>query len=184
MSCWSTPGTATKRPSPCDTGIWCSSPGWVYISQGERLSEIFVVTYWETWRPILLKVKVGLSAVKFNNVAIRQQTKLDQGLEAIADPKCQAIADEEQLADLVGNLGVSQSGSYEFTRAFRFVAAGKAAGQHQDLGPGDALCHRLQGLGNVVCGPVSDDEDLDLSTGVEEDFLGVVIRSWCLGKQG
>jgi len=121
---------------------------------------------------------------QFNNVAIRQQTKLDQGLEAIADPKCQAIADEEQLADLVGNLGVSQSGSYEFTRAFRFVAAGKAAGQHQDLGPGDALCHRLQGLGNVVCGPVSDDEDLDLSTGVEEDFLGVVIRSWCLGKQG
>ena len=54
---------ATKRPSPCEIGIVCTSPTFAFKNQGDLTETIFVCAMREMWRPMVLKVRVGLSGV-------------------------------------------------------------------------------------------------------------------------
>ena len=86
--------------------------------------------------------------------------KLDESLEAVADAQHQAVALLQQTAHRLGDLRVAEEGCNELCTAVRLVAAGEAAGQHDDLAVIDGLDQCLAALGHVGGGQVADDQDL------------------------
>ena len=51
---------ARNRPSPWEMGTVYTWPGWVFMSQGDLLDATRVWTRRDWWRPMVLKVRVGL----------------------------------------------------------------------------------------------------------------------------
>ena len=54
---------AINRPSPWETGTVCKSPARTPASQGDFTLATRVTTIRDTWRPRVLKVKVGSSSL-------------------------------------------------------------------------------------------------------------------------
>ena len=81
----------------------------------------------------------------------------------------------QQLADRLGDGGAAEEGGDELGAAVRLVAAGEAAGQHDDLAVIDGLDQCLAALGHVGGGQVADDQDLRVGTGAGKGLGGVVL---------
>ena len=94
------------------------------------------------------------------DVAVGHQAQLDEGLEAVADAQHQAVPLAQQAAHRLGDGGGAEEGGDELGAAVRLVAAGEAAGQHDDLGGVDGLHQGLAAGGDGGGGEVADDQDL------------------------
>ncbi len=73
-----------------------------------------------------------------DDVAVGHEAELHQRLEAVADAQHQAIAVLEQVAHGFGDLGRAEERRDELGGAIGLVAAGEAAGDHDDLACADA----------------------------------------------
>ena len=67
------------------------------------------------------------------DLAVGHEPQLDERLEAVAHAADQAVPRLEQRHGLFGQHGIAQEGRDELARAVRFVAAGEAARQEEDL---------------------------------------------------
>ena len=104
------------------------------------------------WRPMVLKVRVGSYCVDGADVAVGHQAQLDEGLEAVADAQHQAVALLQQLAHRLGDGGAAEEGGDELGAAVRLVAAGEAAGQHDDLAASEWPSRRASQLSATSAG--------------------------------
>ena len=100
----------------------------------------------------------GALVVHGADVAVRHQAQLHERLEAVADAQHQAVAVEQQVAHGLGDLGGAEEGRDELRRTVGLVAAGEAAGQHDDLAVLDGLHQRLRALGDGRGREVVDDQ--------------------------
>ena len=66
----------------------------------------------------------------------------------------------QQVADCLGDRRIAEEGGDELCAAVRLVAAGEAAGQHDDLALVDSLDQCLAAGGDVSGGQVADDQHL------------------------
>ena len=92
----------------------------------------------------------GRGSRGLGNRSIGQQAQLNQRLKAVADAQHQAVPVFQQVRHCLGNAGVAEGGGNKLAGAFRLIAAGKAAGQHDDLAGPDGLFHALHGFRNVL----------------------------------
>ena len=65
--------------------------------------------------------------------SVRNQTKLNQCLEAVADTKNQTIAVVQKIRDLLTDLLIPEAGCKELRTAVRLISCGEAAGEHNHL---------------------------------------------------
>ena len=75
----------------------------------------------------------GAGVVRVPDLAVGHQAQLDEGLEAVADAKHEAVPVLQQVHDRVGDLAVAEEGGDELAGAVGLVAAGEAAGDEDDL---------------------------------------------------
>ena len=68
-----------------------------------------------------MKVRVGIRRLS-GNFTEGHKPQLNQGLEAVADSKAEAVAFVHQLHDRFLNLRILEGGGKEFGAAVRFVA--------------------------------------------------------------
>ena len=109
------------------------------------------------------------------DVAVSGQTQLDEGLEAVADTQHQTIPVLQQVADCLSDRRIAEEGGDELCAAVRLVAAGEAAGQHDDLALVDGLDQCLAAGGDISGGQVADDQHLGVRTGAGKGVGGVVL---------
>ena len=84
------------------------------------------------------------------NVAERHQPQLHQRLKAVADAEHEPVAVLEQVAHRFGHGRSAEERRDEFSGAVGFIAAGEAAGKHDDLAVLDGRHKRLGTFGNAV----------------------------------
>ena len=87
---------------------------------------------------------------------VGNKTELDQGLEAVADSQDKAVALVEKVADSLLDNSVPESGGKELRAAVRFVAGGKAAGEHDDLSLADLLRIGFGGIADILGGEIRE----------------------------
>ena len=87
--------------------------------------------------------------LKLGDLAVSDETELDECLEAVADTEDKAVAGIEQVGDRLSDLRVAEGGGNKLAGALRLVAAGEAARDHDDLRLADRLFHAVDRIFNV-----------------------------------
>ena len=103
------------------------------------------------------------------------QTQFHQCLEAVADTQHQAIPLAQQIFHFLGNQGVAEEAGNELAAAVGFVAAGEAAGDHDDLAFPDGLGKGLDGFFNLGSVAVAYHKHLRQGAGPFKDPGSVVL---------
>ena len=109
-----------------------------------------------------------------HDVAVRHQAKLDERLEAVADAEHQAVAVVQQVAHGLGHGRGAEERGDELGGAVRFVAAGEAARDHDDLALLDLLYQRVGRFGHGRRGEVVHDERAHVGARTLEGCGGIV----------
>ena len=65
--------------------------------------------------------------------SVRNQSKLNQCLEAVADTKDQTITVVQKVCDLLADLLIPEAGCKELRTAIRLISSREAAGEHDHL---------------------------------------------------
>ena len=76
--------------------------------------------------------------IERHDLAIGQETELDERLEAVADAEDQSLALLQKFHDRLSDARISERRRDELARAVRLVAARETARQHEDLSLIDA----------------------------------------------
>ena len=103
------------------------------------------------------------------------QPQLYQCLEAVADAQHQAVPLAQQFFHLLGDEGVAEEAGDELAAAVGLVAAGEAAGDHDNLALTNGLCKSLDGFLDLVGVAVTHHKHLRQSTSPFKDPGGVVL---------
>ena len=88
-------------------------------------------------------------SVGVHDLAIGNETELDERLEAVAHAEHQTVALFEEVRDLLLDRGVAEERRDELGTAVGLVAAGEAAGDDDDLAILDGLGKALDAVSNV-----------------------------------
>ena len=121
--------------------------------------------------------------LNLGNPAIGHQPQLDQRLEAVANAQHQAIPSFQQLGNRLGYSGIAEGSSDKLAGAIRLVAAGKAAGQHDDLSVLNRFHHRLDGFLNICGRQVLYDKHIGFSA-CSFKRPGGIHLAVCAGERG
>ena len=92
----------------------------------------------------------GAGIIGVDDLAVGNQTQLDQCLEAVADTAHQAIPLLQQLGDSFLDGRVAEECGDELCGAIGLVAAGEAAGDEDHLAVCNALCHILDAFAELM----------------------------------
>ena len=111
--------------------------------------------------------------VGVDDLTVGNEAQLDECLEAVADTCHQTVAVVKQIGDRFLDSACTEECRDELTRAVRFVTAGEAAGNEDDLGLADLLCKDIDGLCNGCAGEVVDDEDFGFDACIGKCLCGV-----------
>ena len=87
--------------------------------------------------------------VGIHDPSVGHEAELDERLEAVADTEHQAVALLKQRRDLLLDRSAAEEGRNELGAAVGLVAAGEAAGDHDDLAILDGLGKALDAVSNV-----------------------------------
>ena len=112
--------------------------------------------------------------LRINDLPVRNQSELDERLEAVADACHQSASAVEQFHRRLFYARIAEKCGDEFAGAVRLVSAGKAAGNEDDLRFSDFPCKILRRTGNARRRQVVDDHKLRLCTGIGKRFRAVV----------
>ena len=85
------------------------------------------------------------------DLAIWNQSQLDECLESVTDTKCQTIAFIQKLHDLFTDLFIAERIRKEFGTSFRFITGRKSTREHDDLCLGDRLCKFVYRITDRSC---------------------------------
>ena len=108
------------------------------------------------------------------DLAIGQESQLNQGLEAVADPQHQPVPMTEEVGQGVGQTGIPEGGGDEFARTVRLVTARKTSRQHDDLSTANRRLHPPDGFLDRRGGQVPDHQHLRLGARPLESAGGIV----------
>ena len=108
------------------------------------------------------------------NVAVRNESQFNQGLEAVTNTQYKAVAVVQESADCFGDLRRSEQRADELGGTVGLVAARESAGDHDNLAAVDLCGECVCGLGNVRSRKVVDDERRGLGTGSLKGTRNVV----------
>ena len=129
----------------------------------------------------------GQGAVVFgwvDDLAVWQEPKFHQGLEAVADAEHEAVVNGEQAFDGFFEAFVAEEGRNVLAGAVWFVPEGEAAWQHEHLRVAQGFFHGVDGRLQAFGGEVADDDRFHLGAGAFEDAGGVdfAVGAWEYGE--
>ena len=117
----------------------------------------------------------GAVGIHRTDVAEGHQAQLHQGLEAVADAEHEAVARLQKVAHRLGHFGRAEKRRDELRGAVGLVAAGEAAGNHDDLRCADEARQLGGGLGHGLGRQIVHHVHGGHGTGPLEGGSGVVL---------
>ena len=109
------------------------------------------------------------------DLAIGNQSQLDQGLEAVADTQGQSISLIQKTHNGLFDLCILEGRRKEFRGAIRLVACGETAGEHDDLGLIDGFFKNIDRIADILCSQVLEYLYIHLCPCVLKGFGAVIL---------
>ena len=108
------------------------------------------------------------------NLPIGHKPQLDKSLEAVADAQHQAVTLLKKLCNRLSYPGISEGGSDELAGTIGLIAAGEAAGQHDNLGFPNHFLHSVDGFLDAGGAQILHHQHTGIRPGLFKGAAGIV----------